>query len=48
MKHELLRLFDVGMRRRQRRLKHPQRFASKRESSMQITELEIANTYIQT
>jgi hypothetical protein len=32
MAHELLRLFDVGVRRRKRRLKYAQRLASKLES----------------
>jgi hypothetical protein len=41
--HEVLRLFDVGMRRRQR-----QHLASKRDSSMQITDLGIADAKTQT
>jgi hypothetical protein len=42
MAHELLRMFHVGMQRRQRRLKYAQRLASQRESSMHIAEVGIA------
>ena len=41
MAHELLRIFDVGVQRRQRRLKYAQRLATKLESSMEIAGLVI-------
>jgi len=48
MAHELLCMFDAGVRRRQRRLEYVQRLASKLESSMQIADLNKADTKIQT
>ena len=42
MANELLRLLDVGVRRRKRRLKYAQRLASTLESSMQIADLDKA------
>ena len=48
MAHELLRLLDVGVRRRQRRLKNAQCLASKLESLTQITDLDKTTAEIQT
>ena len=46
--HELLRLLDVGVRRRQRRLEYAQSLASKLQSSMQIADFVTADTKVQT